>query len=77
MYGGRSREVARELAGERDRYELGTPPRVVARALARSLKLNSELLSDDRTNSDLENAGPRPRRPERADRFARGRLGDG
>ena len=32
------------------------PPRSVARALVRSLKLNGEVLADDRTNRDLENA---------------------
>ena len=49
-------ELARDLAGERDRYELRTPSDVVARALARSLDLNDRFLADDRVNGDLEMA---------------------
>ena len=43
---------SRQLAGDRDRYELRAPLEVVARALVRSLELNGELLADDRTNGD-------------------------
>ena len=49
-------ELARDLAGERDRYELRTPSDVVARAIGRSLDLNDRFLADDRVNGDLEMA---------------------
>ena len=42
----------------------------MARALVRSLKLNGEVLADDRTNRDLENADRDLGARERADRSA-------